>query len=79
LKEREDLAGYWLLATGYWLLATGYWLLATGYWLLATGYWLLPAPASRNRNFFECQGLVHGDRKIASQLGPVLVAIGPSA
>ena len=41
--------------------------------LLVAGSWLL-APASSDRNFLASQGLVHGDRKIASQLGPVLVA-----
>src|SRR5271157_424177 len=35
--------------------------------------------ASCDRNFLAGQGLVHGDRKIASQLSPVLMAIGPSA
>src|SRR5271166_1907706 len=34
--------------------------------------------ASCDRNFLAGQGFVHGDRKIASQLSPVLMAIGPS-
>src|SRR5271166_4389120 len=34
--------------------------------------------ASCDRNFLADQGFVHGDRKIASQLSPVLMAIRPS-
>ena len=40
---------------------------------------LAPGSESSDRNFLAGQGLVHGDRKIASQLSPVLVTIGPSA
>ena len=35
--------------------------------------------ASCDRNFLAGQGLVHSDRKIASQLSPVLMAIRPSS
>jgi len=41
-------------------------------------FWLVP-PASYDRNFLAGQGLVHSNRKIASQLSPVLMAIGPSS
>jgi len=35
--------------------------------------------ASCDRNFLAGQGLVHSNRKIASQLSPVLMAIRPSS
>jgi hypothetical protein len=35
--------------------------------------------ASCDRNFLAGQGIVHSDRKIASQLSPLLIAIRPSS
>src|SRR5271166_7150956 len=35
--------------------------------------------ASCDRNFLASQGIVHSNRKIASQLSPVLIAIRPSS
>ena len=49
-------------------------------WQRSSAVFLQDGPlASCDRNFLAGQGLVHSNRKIASQLSPVLMAIRPSS